>query len=172
MWWWLGTSEVLKCLVQNWCSASGHCGFCYSTTLSTAHDLLLLRDCFHGPQSRGWRALWQCHSWMPHRHISCLVTLPRRAVCLSSSFRALNKKEKCSALEVVSKWMAIESICVTMLPGWTVAGPTGLPRAVGAFSAMTPGLGLESKRSGKEHSESCRRYCSLQMPIWYTLLSA
>lgn len=71
------------------------------------------------------------------------------------------------------KRMAFESIHVTMLPGYTAAWPTGLlPRAVGALSALTPGLGNKLKGSGKERSQSHRRYRSLQMPICCTLLSA
>ena len=92
---------------------------------------------------------------------------------VSPSFRALIKEKKGLALEVVPKRMAFESIHVTMLPGYTVAWPTGLlPRAVGALSALTPGLGNKLKGSGKERSQSHRRYRSLQMPICCTLLSA
>lgn len=109
---------------------------------------------------------------LPHRHVSWLM-FHRRAVCLSPSFRALIKEEKGLALEVVSKRMAFESIHVTMLPGYTAAWPTGLlPRAVGALSALTPGLGHKLKGSGKERSQSHRRYRSLQMPVCCTLLSA
>lgn len=51
---------------------------------------------------------------------------------------------------VVSKWMGVESVCVSMLPGCAAAWPTGLlPRAAGAFGAMTPGLRLEDKGSGR-----------------------
>lgn len=51
---------------------------------------------------------------------------------------------------VVAKWMGMESICVLMLPGCSAAWPTGLPpRAAGAFSAMTPELGLEDKGLGR-----------------------
>lgn len=92
---------------------------------------------------------------------------------VSPSFRALIKEEKGLALEVVSKRMAFESIHVTMLPGYTAAWPTGLlPRAVGALSALTPGLGHKLKGSGKERSQSHRRYRSLQTPVCCTSLSA
>ena len=110
---------------------------------------------------------------LPHRHVSCLIMFPRRAVCLSPSFRALIKEEKGLALELVSKRMAFESIHVTMLPSYTAAWPTGLlPRAVGALSALTPELGHKLKGLGKEHSQSHRRYRSLQMPVCCTSLSA
>lgn len=110
---------------------------------------------------------------LPHRHVSCLIMFPRRAVCLSPSFRALIKEEKSLALELVSKQMAFKSIHVTVLPSYTAAWPTGLlPRAVGALSGLTPGLGHKLKGLGKEHSQSCRRYSSLQMPVCCTSLSA
>lgn len=68
--------------------------------------------------------------------------------------------------------MAIEPIHVTVLPGYTAAWPTSLLlRAVGALSALIPGLGPKLRGSGKEHCQSHRRYCSLQKPVCSTSLS-